>query len=357
MPASGSFHVQLQDRDIALLTGLFESRLMTLAQAAAIHFNGGTEAAKKRIQKLKAAGYLAERPRRAYDPSILFLTRKSFTVLADGGYLDDYPPLIWTDLEKRARVSELTLKHELAVMDFKAAMYTAVAKSPTLRVAEFSTWPLLYEFHASPNDGRTSMVVRPDGYIRIHETESDGSVSEHTFFLEIDRSTEVLDTLVTRSACYRDYYRRGGLAARHGRPHTEFEQFPFRVLIVVRNTERRNNLCERLLSVRPQILSQVWLSTFPEATAEPQDSIWVTPLGYREATAGTQFEKLRNHDLSTYRRQEMRETFIEAKVQKCSLFVEWVPTPMHHSVAERLNPQIVSSNGGKDDRPHIDAKI
>ena len=108
-------------------------------------------------------------------------------------------------------------------MDFKAAVHAAVAKSPHLRIAEFTTWPLLYEFRASPNEGRTSMVVRPDGYLRIHETEGDGSVSEHIFFLEIDRSTEVLDTLVTRSACYRDYYRRGGLAAKHGRPHAEFE--------------------------------------------------------------------------------------------------------------------------------------
>ncbi len=315
MPAAESFHIQLQDRDIALLKGLFESRLMTLAQAAAIHFKGSSEAAKKRIQKLKAAGYLAERPRRAYDPSILFLTRKSFTALAGGGYLDEYPPLVWRDLEKRARVSELTLKHELAVMDFKAAVYTAVAKSPKLRVAEFSTWPLLYEFRASPNGGRTSMVVRPDGYLRIYETKSDGSVSEHTFFLEIDRSTEVLDTLVTRSACYRDYYRRGGLAARQGHPHAEFEQFPFRVLIVVRNAERRNNLCERLLSLRPPILSQVWLTTLSEANATPFASIWILPQDYRNALIHSAVGSIENK-AAVYRRNSDRDLHIDCHVPK-----------------------------------------
>ena len=319
MPTGESFHIQLQERDIALLKGLFESRLMTLAQAAAIHFNGGTEAAKKRVQKLKAAGYLAERPRRAYDPSILFLTRKSFTALAEGGYLDEYPPLVWRDLEKRARVSDLTLKHELAVMDFKAAVHTAIAQSPNLHVAEFSTWPLLYEFQASPKQGRGSMTVRPDGYICLNETKADGSTLKHFFFLEIDRSTEVLDTLVTRSLCYRDFYRRGGLAARNGRPHAAFEQFPFRVLIVVRNAERRNNLCERLLSLRPPILSQVWLATLPEATTTPFGPIWVQPKDYRAAKAASSFTPPANRTAS-YRRDMDREVFVETNVPKVALF-------------------------------------
>ena len=77
------YHAQLQARDLALLKGLFESRLMTLAHVTAIHFEGAAEAAKKRVQKLKASGYLAERPRRAYDPSILHLTRQYSTL--DGG--------------------------------------------------------------------------------------------------------------------------------------------------------------------------------------------------------------------------------------------------------------------------------
>jgi hypothetical protein len=343
MPTTGSFHVELQDRDIALLKGLFESRLMTIAQAAAIHFNGGTEAAKKRIQKLKAAGYLAERPRRAYDPSILFLTKKSFATLAEGGYLNDYPPLIWTDLEKRARVSELTLKHELAVMDFKAAVHTAVATCAKLRIAEFTTWPLLYEFHASPNEGRKTMTVRPDGFVRLHEAESDGSSSEHTFFLELDRSTEVLDTLITRTLCYRDYYRRGGLAARHGRPHKEFEQFPFRVLIVVRNTERRNNLCERLVSLRPAILSQIWLTTFQEGIADPLGAIWVTPYLYRTAVAGSPFASFQQ-DPAIYRRSIEREIYVEGRVEKQSLLcfpTESMAPPLDNS-DKRLDPSSAS---------------
>jgi hypothetical protein len=48
--------LQLQSRDIELLRGLFESRVMTNDHATALYFDGENEAAKKRLQKLKAAG-------------------------------------------------------------------------------------------------------------------------------------------------------------------------------------------------------------------------------------------------------------------------------------------------------------
>ncbi len=320
MPSSPTT-IQLQPRDIELLIGLFESRLMTLKHAAAIHFRGNVEAAKKRIQKLKNAGFIAERPRRAYDPSILFLTHKSFVALTEGGYLDDYPSLVWNNLEKRARVSDLTLRHELNVMDFKAAMFTSIAGINGCKVDEFCTWPLLYEFSAAPDDGVRPMTVRPDGFARMLQSDGVGRHSEIIFYLEIDRSTEVLDTLVTRAQCYRDHYRRGGLAARFGRPREEFERVPFRVLVVLRNTERRNNLTERLLLLRNPILSQVWLTTADEAKKDPLGLIWVTPREYRATTATTLYTP-RYSDQDVYRRNVDREAFVESAIQKQKLLGE-----------------------------------
>lgn len=55
--------LQLQDRDFAVLRGLFESRVMTTEHATALYFDGKVEAAKKRLQKLKTAGFITERPR------------------------------------------------------------------------------------------------------------------------------------------------------------------------------------------------------------------------------------------------------------------------------------------------------
>jgi hypothetical protein len=68
--------LQLQERDFAFLRGLFECRVMTNDHATALYFAGKNEAAKKRLQKIKAAGLVTERPRRAFEPSILFLTHK-----------------------------------------------------------------------------------------------------------------------------------------------------------------------------------------------------------------------------------------------------------------------------------------
>jgi hypothetical protein len=81
-------------------------------------------------------------------------------------------------LEKRARVSEQTLRHELEVMDVKAAFHTALKKSPTFSVVEFSTWPHLNQFDAvGPQIGGGDVTVKPDGFIRIHEKEADGGIS------------------------------------------------------------------------------------------------------------------------------------------------------------------------------------
>ena len=78
------------------------------------------------------------------------------------------------------------------------------------------------------------MLVKPDGFIRIHEAEADDGLSEHTFFLELDRSTETLDTLVSRALCYLDYYKSGNFAVRNGGKPTAFREYPFRVLMVLR---------------------------------------------------------------------------------------------------------------------------
>src|SRR5882762_6280691 len=98
----------LQDRDLALLRGLFECRVMTTEHAASLHFGGSKEAAKKRLQKLKAAGLIGERPRRAFEPSVLFLTRKGLIPLSLRGILAEYPGFDVPALERRAHVSPIT---------------------------------------------------------------------------------------------------------------------------------------------------------------------------------------------------------------------------------------------------------
>ncbi len=309
--------LQLQDRDFALLRGLFECRVMTTDHATALYFDGNYDPAKKRLQKIKAAGLITERPRCAFDPSVLFLTRKGLMLLQEKGVLSKYPLFDLPALDRRARVSDLTIRHELEVMDVKAAFQAAMKTAPPFTIDRFSTWPLLNEFTAfSPGYGGAEVTVKPDGFIRIHETDAAGGKFEHAFFLEVDRSSEVQETLVAKAECYRDYYRRGGFAVRSGANRDDFEKFPFRVLMVFKTVERRNNTTERLLQITPPILTMVYLSTFEEVTRDPLGAIWVRPLDYREATDGTPFAPKKQPKTWGYQRQTARELFVEQKVRK-----------------------------------------
>jgi hypothetical protein len=305
--------LELQDRDLAILRGLLDSRVATIHHLSVLYFDGRLDAARKRVQKLKAAGVIHERPRRSTQPSIYCLNRRAFAVLEENGVLAEYPKVGWARLEKRARVSELTLKHELEVMDVKAALTAAVALAGHA-VVVFSTWPKLFEFVAR-QPGTGTALVKPDGFIRIQGNDAEGRF-EDMFFLEVDRSTEEQEVLASRAACYRDYYESGGLANRFGRPRLEYKQFPFVVLMTFKTAERRNNTAERLLLNHPPIRNQVWLSTLKEVTTDPLGAIWVKPGDYLKITTDTAFDVANRRHVKGYRSQPERELFIEQHIPR-----------------------------------------
>lgn len=92
------------------------------------------------------------------------------------------------------------------------------------------------------------------------------------------------ETPALKAACYNDYYRRGGLAVRNGQPASAYKDFPFRILMVFKSAERRDNIGARLLKNNPSVLTQVWLTTMKEIIAEPVGAIRIRPLDYRNAT-------------------------------------------------------------------------
>ena len=240
------------------------------------------------------------------------------------GILRDYPRFAWENLEDRARVADSTLKHELAVLDVKAAISCALRKEPACELVEFPTWPVLFQFQASqppkPGAQPRRVLIKPDGFLRLYHTEQ-GEVSEHFFFLEVDRSTEPRDTLALRALGYGDFYRRGGLALRYGYTAQDYGEFPFRALYVLPNEERRNNMAERLLQNTPPILTMVWLTTFEEVTTDPLGAIWMRPRDYRDITEGTAFDPRRPPE-RIYRRQPEREELVAEKLMKLRLFEE-----------------------------------
>ncbi len=301
----------LQSRDIDLLRGLFESRVMSGAQIATIYFQDHFEMAKKRLQLLAASGFVARHPDPLNRPAPFILAAAGLIELRSRGIPCEYPPFGST-LARRADVSARTLAHELEVMEVKAAFVRA-ARIAGVHIPEFTTWPLLHQFQ-SP-DGQ---FVKPDGFVRLAADKA----QEQSFFVELDRSTETQGLLVDRARRYLAFHRSGGFALRNGAGRDEFQSHPFRVLYILQTPERRNNTIERLLQQTSPILGLVWLTTFAEVMTDPLGPIWITPADYRDSLARSGVSISRQSPQWGYRRNTRRDRIVEASVPKRRLLGE-----------------------------------
>ena len=281
---ANSRDIVLQERDYALLRELYESRIMTRQHIAELFFDGSSEAAKKRVQKLMGIKLIAERARQPSEPAILHLATGGYRLLESEGLLSEYPEQGMKSFQKRVQVGDGTVKHELDVMSIKAGMARSVRGNIHLEIAAFQTWPKLYQFRARRpvvQDGWTAtreMAMKPDGFVRLHEHLADGDgVVEHAFFLEVDRGTERHPTITSKVEGYRHYYRSGGFAERCGYDPSNPGACPFRVLLVLRTPERCQRIAESLLAMSPPVKSHVWLAVFDAVVADPFEQVWQTP--------------------------------------------------------------------------------
>lgn len=279
--------LKIQPRDLLVLGGLLDSRVLLLKHIAALFFDGRVDAAKKRVHRLKAAGLIRERPRGPRERSVLHLAKAGFEILQQQHALPDDRRLIWLSLLRRMQVSVLTVAHELEVADVRAALCAAIAKTHTLRVTMFSTWPAHHRFSILEPATGERCTVEPDGYIGVAQERADGRRRDHSFFLEVDRSTESVERVVRQVGRYRTYYTSGGFAKRNGCPPDDYTRHPFRVLLVLKSAARRDHVARALLELSPPVLSQAWLTTHAEITASPLAEIWIEPRSFRNESGET----------------------------------------------------------------------
>lgn len=272
--------IHIQPRDVAILCGLYESRFLTAFHVAEIFFEGRREMAKKRIQRLKCAGLIHARSRGFGISQLLCLTAAGIRFLGIHGHLSPYPQLPSTAQLRRTRIQPLTIDHELAVADVKAAFSRAIRERGTLSLREFGTWPRLYEFESVIPPGNR-VTVAPDGFLRIGNESGD----ETRFFVEVDRSTESTSVLLSRVAAYRRFYRSGGFAARLGLHRGEYARAPFRVLVVCKSAARRASISRAIRSVYPQIRTFVLLSTSDDVSQDALGAIWLAPIDAKNYAA------------------------------------------------------------------------
>jgi hypothetical protein len=261
-------HISLRDRDIQLLHILWETRILSTRHVESLVFNKKREATKKRLQKLKAEDLILESRPRLYEPAILSLTKKSFKLLKDAGHLGQYPNITEAQFSRRTKVSPLTLQHELAIVDVRVALSQALKSHDRFSLEEFSTWPLLNQFKVKQRGKLKDTLVKPDGFIRIHEKSGTGKY-EHTYFLELDRGTETLDTLLQKMACYNLYYRTGGFAVKNGARADQFKEYPFQVIFVLNSRKRIENFRKLLRELNPPIISQAILAFSDDIIEDP----------------------------------------------------------------------------------------
>jgi hypothetical protein len=272
----------LTERDRALLRDLIESRVMLLSQITVLHFAGKKEYAKKRLQVLKAAGYVVERKPRhnpgRFFASMLSIGRPGFEALADDPFVRE-ERMSWEDLSARLDFAETTLAHELEVVDMKVAFTQAVRSAGAPTIEEFSTFPRRYEFTTEHLERGTPFLLRPDGYARI----ASPMFGEHALFFEWDRSTEAHRRLAVKAYGYDRYFGSGAFAVWNGAPSEERDQHRFTPVFILPNDERRNNTAEHLVGLRhPKTGARLrrdafLLTTREEFLADPLGAIYITP--------------------------------------------------------------------------------
>jgi len=315
--------INLQPRDYDLLRGLLESRVMTTQQIELMYFQDALPYAYKRLAALLDAGILDIRTREsAANRRIFFLTKRGFDALM--AKRQDLPVVIsWLEMDRRLRkLTDKYLAHELSVMDAKIALTRATAAAG--RQSWCTTWPRLHRFTVAGSDGRKH-AMRPDAFLRVTWQEDD-SVLARDFFIEIDRSHEVLPKLIEKAWRYRNYLNSGGYQREFchtGRDApVNVQEYHFTVLVVVPSAARRNNIAMRLLAMHPPVRQLVWLTTIDELLADPLAAIWLRPTDVLAAVRGTSYDPDQREPGTTGLSDAACDAMIDQRARRWSLLDE-----------------------------------
>lgn len=183
-----------------------------------------------------------------------------------------------------APLAENTLRHELAITDFYAALDTDPARVALWMRTSPRHPAISRDVVFTQTDKKTGkkterkLPLNPDGF-HITRTEGRGYAF---FFLEMDMSTEAPEKLTNKFLAYYAYHQQnrfgGDIAAPLSRRYALSIQHsdiaPFRVLFVTPNSRRRNDL---LLKSRLLPLSNLFhFTTLGDLIREPYGAIWLS---------------------------------------------------------------------------------
>lgn len=284
--------VVLQPRDLALLADVFDNRFITITHAQRLHFGDvSRQAVEKRLRELTVAGLLATQATDLQTHKTIYRpTRKAVEALSTAGALVNINDDDWdARLRKRYTGKIGSLKHELAVLDVKAALGPAIRNAPGshLRLMEFGIWPSPYKFPRPP--GARRRELEPDGFLHVREHLPSQLPRDVYFYVELDHaSNERRDDLLDKIDAYKHHLDSGGFAQWLGVPSASRDEATFRVLFIILSADadrRLDNVLKRVCDRRPTINSLPWFTTLDTLRSDPLGSVWLTPSTYRDSTA------------------------------------------------------------------------
>jgi hypothetical protein len=298
--------VTLTPLNLSLLETVARFRLMTTEQIHRVLSTtreklASVENFSNILRRLHTRGFLgrdwvavhpSERTAFAKPSAVWHLTPRHLrAILAElerSGRAELYEPL--RDYEAAAKdgapLAENTLRHELAITDFYAALDTTPAEARAVLWLRTSprhpavSRPVVF-IHTDQATGKKSerrLPLNPDGF---HITRRPGR-GYAFFFLEMDLSTEAPEKLANKFLAYSAYHQQdrfgediaAPLAQRHRLPIQHPEAAPFRVLFVTPTARRRNDL---LLKSRLLPLSNLFqFTTLDAVKRDPYGPIWLS---------------------------------------------------------------------------------
>jgi hypothetical protein len=242
----------LGDRDRAILDSLAAHRFLTTAQIERFHFEGhlSPEAAARicrrvlhRLHQLRVLEHLDRRVGGVRAGSASYVWRV--------GLIGDRLLQLGTADQPRARRKEPSLRHLehcLAIADAHLALRD-LAAAGTVELLQVQTEPACWRTAASFG----SNILKPD----LYAVTAAGDYEDH-WFVEVDRATESLPTLLKKCAQYEAYRRTGSEQDRLG-------VFPL-VVWVVPDQARADKLRHAIASSRnldPDLYRVCTPTTFP----------------------------------------------------------------------------------------------
>jgi hypothetical protein len=197
MPSKNGF--ELNKRDIELLHYLYQLRIATVDQLAALS-GRSVRSLWGRLLKLKERRYVAVAAR--------FMQKNAYAVGPLGASVlieEGYAP---ADIkEKRLRHNELTdfgIRHSLFVAEIHTRMLLLTRGRP-VSLSKWIEGPPLWDTIPA-RDGQPAIPVRPDSYFVLERSKlPEGRNAVHVF-LEADRSTMAHTRMATKIAGYLSYY-------------------------------------------------------------------------------------------------------------------------------------------------------